>query len=535
MMKKIMLLGAAFLVSLAASAQFSGGDGSAENPFVIRTNADLKRLAEYVNSNGDVKTQENWSKGRHFIIQTDSLVADVAIGKGGHSGFSLNDGVKLKLTAERYCTGERIPEWVKYKYYTVMQVGTKRFPTGILLREIYSWVESDVLLNEAFTFQGTLDGKGNTVFVNIASGDTTQLFVDNNGEVKNLHVLPYSQKTVAKVTDKPKPVEVKPQPKPQPEDSVAAQERHRPTHRTPDGFGGGNVIYVEKPKEQNVDSIAKVMAEKAEHVNGHHQFAVGVRGGVASFLHDFGTQQGSWEPGYVGMLDLQYAYYFGKKRPSLPSWGIRAGLGIGYAASSAYTAVDDRFDVTDVDGDLIKYHVIADRVRERDARVQMEVSVMPSFVYNGLFINVGPKFLLPLYGHYQQKITNPSIEAYYEKYGVTVKDEVITGVLTEEQQLTKGKWQGAKFDVMLGAEIGYEWALRNGNGVALGFYADYAVYSGYSSPSTVGSLIQLTQPGLSADAPQANVTVMSLNQKTAKLGYFDCGLKLTYHFNFYQK
>lgn len=533
-MKKIMLLGAAFLVSFAAFAQFSGGDGSAENPYVIRTNADLKLLAEYVNSKGDVKTQVNWSKGKHFIIQADSLVAEVAIGKGGNAGFSLDDGVKLKLTAERYCTGERIPEWVKYKYYTVMQVGTKRFPTGILLREIYSWVESDVLLNEAFTFQGSLDGNGNTVFVNVASGDTTQLFVDSNGEVKNLHLLPYSQKTVAKVTEKPKPIEVKPQPKQLPEDSVL-EEKYRPTHHTPDEEGGGNVIYVEKPKEQNVDSIATVMAEEAEYVKGHHQFAIGVRGGMASFLHNFGTQDGKWELGYTGMLDLQYAYYFGKKTPKKPSWGIRTGLGIGYASSSAYVAVDDRFELNDAKGDLIKYHVTADPVRERDARVQMEIAVMPSFTYNGLFVNVGPKFMFPLYGHYRQKITNPSIEAYYEKYGVTVKDEVITGVLTEEHQVTKGKWQGAKFDVTVGAEIGYEWALQNGNGLALGVYADYAVYSGYSNPSTAGSLIQLTQPGLSAEAPQANVTVLSLSQKTAKLGYFDYGLKLTYHFNFYQK
>lgn len=533
-MKKIMLLGAAVLVSLAAFAQFSGGDGSAENPYVIRTNADLKLLAEYVNSKGDIKTQENWSKGKHFIIQSDSLVADVAIGKGGNAGFSLNDGVKLKLTAERYCTGERIPEWVKYKYYTVMQVGTKRFPTGILLREIYSWVESDVLLNETFTFQGKLDGKGNTVFV---KGDSVTLFVDNNGEVKDLKVLPYSQRVAA-------PKEVKPEPKKQETDLPATQPKeaqtteqgeHQPSHRAPDQFGGGNVIYVEKPKEQNVDSIAQVMAEEAEYVKGHHQFAIGVRGGMAAFLHKFDTPESAWELGYSTMLDLQYAYYFGKKTAHKPSWGIRAGLGIGYASSSAYTPIDDRFSVNDVDGDKIDYHVTAEKVRERDARVQMEISVMPSFVYNGLFVNIGPKFMLPLYGHYKQTITNPSIEAYYEKYGVTVKDEVITGVLTEDQQLTKGKWQGAKFDLMLGAEIGYEWALKNGNGFALGVYADYALYSGYSNPGTESSLIQLTQPGANAEAPQANVTVMSLNQKTAKLGYFDYGLKLTYHFNFHKK
>ena len=48
--------------------------------------------------------------------------------------------VKIKMSASKYCTGQTIPNSVKGKTYTVQQIGTNKFPTGILLKEIISWV-----------------------------------------------------------------------------------------------------------------------------------------------------------------------------------------------------------------------------------------------------------------------------------------------------------------------------------------------------------------------------------------------------------
>lgn len=53
--------------------------------------------------------------------------------------------VKIKSTAKKYCTGQEIPKSVKGKPYTVKQIGTSRYPKGLLLKEIVSWVNvSDV-------------------------------------------------------------------------------------------------------------------------------------------------------------------------------------------------------------------------------------------------------------------------------------------------------------------------------------------------------------------------------------------------------
>lgn len=49
--------------------------------------------------------------------------------------------VLLKANATRYCTGQTIPSFIKGKTYTIQQVGCKNYPNGLLLKEIYSWVD----------------------------------------------------------------------------------------------------------------------------------------------------------------------------------------------------------------------------------------------------------------------------------------------------------------------------------------------------------------------------------------------------------
>lgn len=55
--------------------------------------------------------------------------------------FKKGDKVTVKQSATKYCTGETIPSFVKGKTYTIHQVGNSRYPNGLLLKEIYSWVD----------------------------------------------------------------------------------------------------------------------------------------------------------------------------------------------------------------------------------------------------------------------------------------------------------------------------------------------------------------------------------------------------------
>lgn len=55
-------------------------------------------------------------------------------------------GAVVRITGAYYSTGEKIPDWVKAKTHTVMQVGSGK----VLLKEIYSWVNNaDVVIVES--------------------------------------------------------------------------------------------------------------------------------------------------------------------------------------------------------------------------------------------------------------------------------------------------------------------------------------------------------------------------------------------------
>lgn len=78
---------------------------------------------------------------------------DCIVGGGGAPApspapaeFHKGQVVTLKESAGNYCTGERIPGFVKGKQYTILQVGSgNTHPDGVLLQEIMSWVyKSDV-------------------------------------------------------------------------------------------------------------------------------------------------------------------------------------------------------------------------------------------------------------------------------------------------------------------------------------------------------------------------------------------------------
>lgn len=58
---------------------------------------------------------------------------------------SVGSKVKIKPSASKYCTGQNIPGSVKGKTYTVQQIGTKKYPNGVLLKEIMSWVNKSDL------------------------------------------------------------------------------------------------------------------------------------------------------------------------------------------------------------------------------------------------------------------------------------------------------------------------------------------------------------------------------------------------------
>jgi hypothetical protein len=207
------------------------------------------------------------------------------------------------------------------------------------------------------------------------------------------------------------------------------------------------------------------------------------------------------------------------------------GLSAGYVQTKQSTPYKDEFTLATDEGD-VPYVVTADNISEKSSQVQLEVPVMLSLITSkGLFFNVGPKFILPVYTSFNQTIDNPIISAYMpELNGNPITNEFVMGKLTKEQCNMTGSWGNEfKLAVALGLELGYEFRLKNGHSLDLGLYLDYSLYSMYQDQGN-NRVIAITPPSASSSAV---VDVLPLTQAYAKkYGLFDLGLKLSYNIDF---
>lgn len=409
--------------------------------------------------------------------------------------WQVGDTVIVKREQKTYLTGERLSTWVYDYHHIIRQIGGVRFPQGIWLRGINSWIAPEALESAVSTAPHAEEYAAKPIFKEEEFANEPPIVV-------------------------PKPA---PEPVVTPQDTVVEQPATVEEEPEP--------IPVEEEPLPAEDTLA-IAEPLSPRMAPHHRFSIGVRGGVASLMHQTDVM-GNWRAGFDGLLDLQYAYYAGCKEGKKVNLGVITGLSLGWAQSGLRSGVDTTYTVSTSDGN-IDYTVSAEQVNENDGQLQLEIPVMFSLLTeNGLFFNVGPKLVLPVYRHFKQGITTPDINAYFPEEGVNVSNEVITGRVTDNQLTTKGKWNGSKLNLMLTAELGYEWALRSGNALGLGVYANYSVYDLYKNDTSNKSLIHVTAP--SSDTP-AMVDVFSATDTYAKgLGYFDCGLKLVYHFQFPKK
>ena len=260
----------------------------------------------------------------------------------------------------------------------------------------------------------------------------------------------------------------------------------------------------------------------------NNRFAIGVRGGFASTM----TNINGLPLGFDALLDLRYAHYWPRNNGNA-AVGVMTGVSAGYLQTQQRCLhYKDEFILATDEGD-VPYCISADTINERISQIQLEVPIMLSLVTSkGLFLNVGPKFILPVYSTFRQTIANDQISAYHpELNGKPVTNEVIMGKLTDAQRDLNGSINNEfKLAVAIGLEAGYEFKLKNGHSLGLGLYLDYTLYSMYQDQRN-SSVISITTPPSASGC--AVVDVLPLTQAYAnKYGLFDVGLKLSYNIDF---
>ena len=260
---------------------------------------------------------------------------------------------------------------------------------------------------------------------------------------------------------------------------------------------------------------------------GMNQFGVGARGGVSSIsAPDAGISGGM---GFAARLDFEYSCYFDRKMYNRPFLGIKTGLSIGYSTASLSGSIKDQYSTLDSEGDRIDYTVTAENIKANVSQVQLQIPLMFSFLYNGIFFNVGPKLTFPLAGRYDQSADDIHITAYYEKYGVTLVDEPFTGRVNDYTVKSNGSWNTPKLQLYVGLDAGYEIKIKHGPGIGVGAYFDYCVYNVFSR-NTVNSMVYVHGIGENPQAPAATVDVVSVTNSASSLGFWEAGLKITVNF-----
>jgi hypothetical protein len=404
---------------------------------------------------------------------------------------AIGDSVMIKRECQKYLTGETPSVWVWDKVHTVRQLGTKRFPDGVLLMNIYSWMCEDCLI--------PVNGHAQEAQEKAQQEQAEDKAAFEEQVQKEKELREAAEKAAAEAEEAAKE-------QTENEEQKAAEKARK-----------------DSIKQEKADSIE---AEK-RFKNKYDRFTIGLRGGASALMHH--ADKGNWTCGGDVVLDLQYAHYWtDDARPV--DLGLIVGLGIGYEQSGLKTSDSTAFTKANVD-----YTVVAKDIKETDHQLQLEVPVMFSLIHdNGLFFNVGPKFMIPLYTPYKQTVNTQDthITAYFPETGVTIQDNPVTGQYTGQQPTEKNGIQ-FNINVMLTAEIGYEWTLKSGNSLGLGAYANYSVFNTFKNATNSEGLFNLTAP---TDDDKAHLDVLSATHAYAdKLGYFDAGIKLAYHFNFPKK
>lgn len=100
-------------------------------------------INKYGNKWGKLKSGAGWIllDDRYVEPYNGNTTSNTVVNKK----ISVGSKVKIKSSASKYCTGETIPNFIKGRTYTVQQVGTTKYPNGILLEEIVSWVNKSDL------------------------------------------------------------------------------------------------------------------------------------------------------------------------------------------------------------------------------------------------------------------------------------------------------------------------------------------------------------------------------------------------------
>lgn len=239
---------------------------------------------------------------------------------------------------------------------------------------------------------------------------------------------------------------------------------------------------------------------------------VGVRGG-ASLLNAGGT----------GTLDLRYTWYSDLNGSC--QLGLTAGAGIGYGQVNFKGSEHLEYTRTDYLGNTIDYSIDAD-YKQVNRFASAEVSLLAAFRVGGFTLNIGPRFMLPFSCSATQTISHADIVAYYPLYDVSIPNEEITGKLATPYSQSCASVL-PKYNLLLAAEAGWEFALSGNHSLGVQAYADIGLWNSKKALVTDVPPFINVYPIEAANTPaEVSVRAASVDPKR----YIAVGVRVYYAF-----
>ena len=253
----------------------------------------------------------------------------------------------------------------------------------------------------------------------------------------------------------------------------------------------------------------------------------GMRVGFGSMMQKSDVESDRTK-GFDGGIDGVFCYFFPQRNTKLPHFGVRTGVSMGYKQNSISMPVDLEYTTVDAEDRKVTYHVLADNVKETDRQMSLELPVMFAAWYKNIFANLGLRVGIPAVSRYEQKMSgNHSVTATFDDYGVSLKDELVTGKISLDDTRMKSKLDAAGFNLCLALEGGYEFNFL-GNQLSAGIYVDYGLVDNFKGSGDNFADADPTAIDASSNTPATVVVHTLTDSYVSSVGIFDIGVRAVY-------
>lgn len=255
------------------------------------------------------------------------------------------------------------------------------------------------------------------------------------------------------------------------------------------------------------------------------RLSTGLRGGAAlSKGENLRSQAGG-----LAMFDLDVAYLWPMDQRLY--LGLRSGLSLGYAGYGYRGNCVEEYTNRDYLGHTMEYTNTIEGAEMKVTQLNLEVPLMMVFRYEGFVLGTGLKFVMPgAANNYTQTIEKINIHAYYPEYGVTVRDELITGQ-TESPLYIKGKNAVSAFNLIWSFDIAYEWQMEGLSYFGMGAFANLGMVGTAPYEKGTSGRVVSVSPIVNKDYPVPEVSVHAISALTPITHYMDFGVRMYFAFD----